>query len=111
MPAWYVLRHIQTYEVFLRAARLTYVLFRDGNWRLSDGRSPTICSAEAPTAGGHIFKDWRMTPVVLITGALSGIGRATAIAFAKEGVRLIVSGRPAHLATLVGNPRGQLSKS
>src|ERR1700722_4180062 len=33
------------------------------------------------------------TPVVLITGALTGIGRATAIAFAKEGARLIVSGR------------------
>jgi NAD(P)-dependent dehydrogenase (short-subunit alcohol dehydrogenase family) len=33
------------------------------------------------------------TQVVLITGALSGIGRATAIAFAKEGARLIVSGR------------------
>jgi NAD(P)-dependent dehydrogenase (short-subunit alcohol dehydrogenase family) len=32
-------------------------------------------------------------PVVLITGALTGIGRATAIAFAQEGARLIVSGR------------------
>jgi NAD(P)-dependent dehydrogenase (short-subunit alcohol dehydrogenase family) len=32
-------------------------------------------------------------PVVLITGALTGIGRATAIAFAREGARLIVSGR------------------
>ena len=32
------------------------------------------------------------TPVVLITGALTGIGRATAIAFAKEGVRLVISG-------------------
>ena len=32
-------------------------------------------------------------PVVLITGALSGIGRATAIAFAKEGARLVVAGR------------------
>jgi NAD(P)-dependent dehydrogenase (short-subunit alcohol dehydrogenase family) len=33
------------------------------------------------------------TPVVLITGALTGIGRATALAFAKDGARLVVSGR------------------
>ena len=33
------------------------------------------------------------TPVVLITGALTGIGRATALAFAQEGARLVVSGR------------------
>jgi NAD(P)-dependent dehydrogenase (short-subunit alcohol dehydrogenase family) len=32
-------------------------------------------------------------PVVLITGALTGIGRAAALAFAKEGSRLVVSGR------------------
>jgi NAD(P)-dependent dehydrogenase (short-subunit alcohol dehydrogenase family) len=33
------------------------------------------------------------TPVVLITGALTGIGRATAMAFAQEGARIVVSGR------------------
>ena len=33
------------------------------------------------------------TQVVLITGALTGIGRATALAFAKEGAQLVVSGR------------------
>ena len=32
-------------------------------------------------------------PVVLITGALTGIGRATAVAFAEIGARLVVSGR------------------
>ena len=32
-------------------------------------------------------------PVVLITGALTGIGRATALAFAKGGARVVVSGR------------------
>jgi NAD(P)-dependent dehydrogenase (short-subunit alcohol dehydrogenase family) len=33
------------------------------------------------------------TPVVLITGALTGIARATAIAYAEKGARLVVSGR------------------
>ena len=33
------------------------------------------------------------TETVLITGALAGIGRATALAFAKEGANLVVSGR------------------
>lgn len=32
-------------------------------------------------------------PVVLVTGALTGIGRATAFAFAREGATLAVSGR------------------
>jgi NAD(P)-dependent dehydrogenase (short-subunit alcohol dehydrogenase family) len=31
--------------------------------------------------------------VVLITGALTGIGRATAMAFAQEGARIVISGR------------------
>src|SRR6202166_4986193 len=31
--------------------------------------------------------------VVLITGALTGIGRATALAFARAGARVVVSGR------------------
>ena len=32
-------------------------------------------------------------PVVLVTGALAGIGRATALAFARDGARIVVSGR------------------
>jgi NAD(P)-dependent dehydrogenase (short-subunit alcohol dehydrogenase family) len=33
------------------------------------------------------------TPVVLITGALTGIGRATALAFAQQRARIVVAGR------------------
>src|SRR5580692_696097 len=33
------------------------------------------------------------TQVVLITGALTGIGRATALAFAEAGSRIVISGR------------------
>src|SRR6476646_7197222 len=46
-------------------------------------------------------------PVVLITGALTGIGRATALAFAKDGARLVVSGRrEAEGKALEGELRG-----
>jgi len=33
------------------------------------------------------------TRVVLITGALTGIGRAAAVAFAKKGAKVVVAGR------------------
>jgi NAD(P)-dependent dehydrogenase (short-subunit alcohol dehydrogenase family) len=45
----------------------------------------------------HEFSDQGMvamnSPVVLITGALTGIGRAAAMIFAKKGARVVVSGR------------------
>jgi NAD(P)-dependent dehydrogenase (short-subunit alcohol dehydrogenase family) len=38
-------------------------------------------------------KDQVTGRAILITGALTGIGRATALAFAREGARIVVSGR------------------
>jgi NAD(P)-dependent dehydrogenase (short-subunit alcohol dehydrogenase family) len=38
-----------------------------------------------------------MKKVVLVTGALTGIGRATAVAFAKKGAQVVVSGRRAEV--------------
>src|SRR5271156_3945815 len=45
--------------------------------------------------GGQIQKGVvaMSSPVVLVTGALTGIGRATALAFAQDGARVVVSGR------------------
>src|SRR5437879_1502717 len=43
--------------------------------------------------GSRSRRQFMNSPVVLITGALTGIGRATALAFAREGARVVVSGR------------------
>jgi NADP-dependent 3-hydroxy acid dehydrogenase YdfG len=44
-----------------------------------------------------------MSKIALITGATSGIGRATAISLAKEKFNLIVTGRRSHLLTSLAN--------
>ncbi|HEX4507584.1 MAG TPA: SDR family oxidoreductase [Alphaproteobacteria bacterium] len=46
-------------------------------------------------------------PVILITGALTGIGRATALAYARQGAGIVASGRwPDAGATLVAELKG-----
>src|SRR5438132_10824222 len=54
------------------------------------------CERLHPAAlrGSQIGRSNEMgTPVVLITGALTGIGRAAVLAFAREGNRIVVAGR------------------
>ena len=48
------------------------------------------------------------TPVVLITGALTGIGRATAVAFAQQGARIVISGRRDEEGQKLVNELGKL---
>jgi NADPH:quinone reductase-like Zn-dependent oxidoreductase len=50
--------------------------------------------AERHRASGGRAEDGDVsTQVVLITGGLTGIGRAAAVAFAKKGAKVVVSGR------------------
>ncbi len=43
------------------------------------------------------------SPVVLITGALTGIGRATALAFADQHASVVISGRHPDKGTLLAD--------
>src|SRR3981189_3380933 len=47
-------------------------------------------------------------PVVLITGGLTGIGRAAAVAFAKKGAKVIVAGRRDEVGKALAKELGSL---
>jgi hypothetical protein len=67
-------------------------------------RRPDTRRQRLPASGGHTWKDWTMSnPVALITGGLSGIGRAAAIAFANRGAKVTVPMGPLGLSEELAN--------
>src|SRR5437667_3622399 len=72
------------YKVYAGRATRTWLQHLKGCGRLHP----------APLRASQVGRSLDMgAPVVLITGALTGIGRAAALAFAREGNRIVVAGR------------------
>src|SRR6202046_755944 len=68
-------------------------LFQVGNQCLASCYVGMACRRPSSANSREAAKEKMTQQVVLITGALTGIGRATAVAFANKGARVVVSGR------------------
>src|SRR6266404_4074997 len=80
----------QAYKVFFNCATSPYISPAVAAWRSFRSAS----GAATPYVSSHTSQELKMDkPVVLITGALTGIGRAAALAFARKGAKVIVAGR------------------
>src|SRR5438876_2246769 len=80
----------QAYKVFFNCATSPYISPAVAAWKPSRSGSGTT----SPYPSSHTSQELKMDkPVVLVTGALTGIGRAAAIAFAKKGAKLVIAGR------------------
>jgi NAD(P)-dependent dehydrogenase (short-subunit alcohol dehydrogenase family) len=83
-----------TYKVFLIAATNAQITGAKATWQQLADRRSRGDSGLALSGKDSLIKEMVMVAsVILITGALTGIGRATAISFAKAGNCIVVSGR------------------
>src|SRR5260370_41446284 len=83
------------YKVFFAGARGDYMTFHESTCDRSRslkaaarGSNSMLCRQGSKSRGLQMSNS-----TVLITGALTGIGRAAAVAFAKKGANLVVAGR------------------
>src|SRR5438876_9673156 len=80
----------QAYKVFFNCATSPYISPAVAAWKPSRSGSGTT----SPYPSSHTSQELKMDkPVVLVTAAAPGVGRAAAIAFAKKGAKLVVAGR------------------
>ena len=81
--------------------------FNEGHLRLFSVSKPRT-DVPLPYSAGRAAKlrgSQMSNSVVLITGALTGIGRAAAVAFAKKGAKVVVSGRRDEAGKALANAR------
>src|SRR6266849_3597262 len=90
MPVRYGAKHTKSFSTTQRAPN-SWMTRAMGSLQVEPTYAAWIVASAAQNTGTK--ESVMSTPVVLITGGLTGIGRAAAVAFAKKGAKVVVAGR------------------